>query len=88
MRSQKSGVSPRSEPRESRWTRRPGEATRVPLLMAVVPIVGLLVGWFLDRRLATFPGLTILLLIVGFIAAARELWISAKQPPRKSQQPS
>jgi len=56
--------------------------------MAVVPIVGLLVGWFLDRRLATFPGLTILLLIVGFIAAARELWISAKQPPRKSQQPS
>ncbi|MBI3022085.1 MAG: AtpZ/AtpI family protein [Candidatus Omnitrophica bacterium] len=50
-----------------------GEFLSIPLTLALVPIAGVLVGWFFDRRVGTFPWLTIVGLALGFIGAAREL---------------
>lgn len=51
----------------------------IPLRLALAPIIGFLFGWFLDRRLGTFPWLTIGLLLLGFVAGARELTILVKR---------
>lgn len=51
----------------------------IPILLAAVPITACLVGWFFDRTLGTFPWLTIILLGMGFIAGARELWLTAQR---------
>ena len=55
----------------------------IPILLAAVPITACLVGWFLDRTLRTFPWLTIILLGMGFIAGARELWLTAQRSEHK-----
>jgi F0F1-type ATP synthase assembly protein I len=47
--------------------------------------MGFLFGWFLDRRLNTFPWLTIVLLVCGFLAAAREVWMCVKDSGSKEQ---
>lgn len=51
----------------------------LPILLAAAPVVGCLLGWVLDRRFGTFPWLTLTLLVVGFISAARELWTAVKR---------
>ena len=45
----------------------------IPFLMAVPPVVGLLVGRYLDNRFDTDPIFTIVFLIFGFAAAVREV---------------
>jgi F0F1-type ATP synthase assembly protein I len=44
----------------------------IPFLLAVPPIAGLFIGRFLDEKFNTDPILTIVLLILGFIAGAKE----------------
>ena len=61
------------------WTRRVGEFLAIPFTLAAAPTIGVLVGWVLDRKLGTFPVLTIVLLVLGFIAGAREVWRSVKR---------
>jgi F0F1-type ATP synthase assembly protein I len=45
-------------------------------------MVGAVVGWFLDRKLNTFPIVTLVLLVLGFAAGAREVWRTVKQAER------
>ena len=52
----------------------------LPILLATIPTGACLLGWFLDRRLRTFPWLTMLLLGLGFVGAGRELWLVAQRP--------
>ena len=40
--------------------------------MAVPPVAGLLIGRYIDNRFDTDPIFTIVLLILGFVAGARE----------------
>lgn len=63
----------------SHWTRRVGDFLTIPITLAAAPTVGFLVGWFLDRNLQTFPWLTITLLVLGFIAGAREVGRAVKR---------
>ena len=51
----------------------------IPFTLAAAPTVGFLVGWFLDRKLGTFPGLTVALLVLGFLGGVREAWRSVKR---------
>ncbi len=67
-----------------------GDYLSIPILLAAVPVAACLVGWLLDRKLGTFPLFTVLLLGVGFVAGARELWLTVKRSGTKndnSQQP-
>jgi len=44
----------------------------VPFLLVVPPLVGLFIGRYLDNRFDKDPLFTIVLLVLGFIAGARE----------------
>ena len=61
------------------WARRVGEYLSLPIILAAAPTLGFLVGWVLDRKLHTFPWLTLLLLVAGFIAGVREVWTAVKR---------
>ena len=61
------------------WARPLGEYLSIPFLLAAAPIVGFLFGWFLDRTFNTSPWITIGLLVLGFIAGAREVWMHVKR---------
>jgi len=51
-----------------------GILTAIPTLLAVGPFIGYIAGHWLDGRLNTEPVFTIILLILGFIAAGRETY--------------
>ena len=53
--------------------RQSGLLTTIPVLLAVPPIAGLFIGRFLDSKFNTDPILTIVLLILGFIAGGKEI---------------
>jgi len=55
------------------WARQGGLLATIPFLMAVPPILGVVVGRFLDNRFNTNPILTIVFLILGFAASVREV---------------
>jgi F0F1-type ATP synthase assembly protein I len=47
----------------------------IPSLLVAAPLVGFLLGRWLDRRFATEPKLTILGVLLGFVAAGRETYL-------------
>ena len=51
-----------------------GIYTTLPFILAVPPIVGFLIGQWLDKMLDTKPYLMYTCLIFGFIAAIREFY--------------
>jgi len=53
--------------------RQVGLLTTIPLLLAVSPLIGFFIGSFLDRRFGTDPIFTIIFLIIGFVAGARQV---------------
>jgi len=55
------------------WARQGGLLATVPFLMAIPPILGVLIGRFLDNRFNTNPILIIVFLILGFAASVREV---------------
>jgi len=54
--------------------RNAGLLLAIPTLLIVSPLVGFLIGGWLDRRLRTSPWLAIIGLILGFAAAGRETY--------------
>jgi F0F1-type ATP synthase assembly protein I len=50
-----------------------GLLTTIPLLLAVSPLIGYFMGRFLDGKLHTEPVISIVFLILGFIAGARQV---------------
>lgn len=63
--------------------RRVGLFLTIPMTLAAAPTVGFLIGWFCDRQLGTFPWLTSLMLVAGFVAGAREVWRLVKRFERE-----
>jgi ATP synthase protein I len=53
--------------------RQAGLLTTIPVLLAVSPIIGLLIGRWIDGKLGTEPVFSIVLLIVGFAAGAKQV---------------
>lgn len=46
----------------------------IPTLLIVSPLVGFFVGGWLDRRFKTSPWITVVGLVLGFVAAGRETY--------------
>ena len=46
----------------------------IPILLAVGPVVGFLIGRWLDSKLGTEPFLLVIFLIFGFIASGKEVY--------------
>ncbi len=59
--------------------RKLGVFITVPFLLAIPPVLGWLIGRWLDEKLHTQPYLMYLLIILGFVAGFRELYRIIKQ---------
>ena len=57
----------------------------IPMKLALAPIVGFLFGWTLDRWWGTAPWWTLVLLLLGFVAGAREVWMSVTEPKKRNR---
>ena len=60
---------------EDTGKRSAGMLLAIPSLLVAAPLVGFLLGRWLDRRFASEPKLTILGVILGFVAAGRETFV-------------
>ena len=59
---------------KSEWIRQLGLLSTIPILMAVGPLVGYFIGKWLDNWAGTSPWLSVILLILGFVAAGKEIY--------------
>lgn len=54
--------------------RQVGLLTTVPIILAVAPLLGYFLGRYLDRKLGTDPWFMTGLILLGFVAAARQVY--------------
>ncbi|MDI6808032.1 MAG: AtpZ/AtpI family protein [Candidatus Eisenbacteria bacterium] len=54
--------------------REAGLLSTIPFLLAGGPVIGFFVGSFLDKRLGTSPYLSIVFVVLGFVAGIREVY--------------
>lgn len=52
--------------------RQAGLLSTIPFILALAPIVGFVIGNYLDSKFRTAPWLSIILLVLGFVAGVRE----------------
>jgi hypothetical protein len=67
-RSQVTGKTPK---KVTGW-RQVGLLSSIPFILALAPIIGWYIGQQLDRHFRTSPWISIVLLILGFVAGVRE----------------
>lgn len=60
------------DPKKVTAWRQVGLLTTIPFILALAPIVGYLLGQYLDKRFHSSPWLSIILLALGFVAGVRE----------------
>lgn len=60
------------DPKKVTAWRQVGLLTTIPFILALAPIVGYLLGQYLDKRFHTRPWLSVVLLALGFVAGVRE----------------
>ena len=58
----------------------------IPTLLIVSPLVGFFLGDWLDRHLKTSPWLTIVGLVLGFVAGARETYLVYRRSQAEEEQ--
>ena len=66
-------VSRKGGPGQQSGLRSAGLLLAIPTLLIVAPLVGFFLGSFVDRRFRLSPWFTLLGLVLGFGAAAREV---------------
>jgi len=59
---------------KSQYIRQLALAGVIPIMMAVGPVVGFVIGKALDGWLGTGPYLMILFIVLGFVAAGKEVY--------------
>ncbi|MFH2054359.1 MAG: AtpZ/AtpI family protein [bacterium] len=64
---------------KSKLIRQIGLLTVIPILLAVAPLVGMLIGSLLDKWLGTDPYLMYLFIVMGFVAAGKEVYKLVKK---------
>jgi len=72
--------------RAGKYVRQVGLLGTVPILLAVGPVVGFLIGRWLDKKLGTEPYLLIIFLIFGFIASGKEVWKIIKRAEKETDE--
>jgi len=63
----------RDEKNRYQGVRQAGLLSTVPILLVVAPLVGFFIGRFIDSRAGTDPIFTVVFLVLGFIAGARQI---------------
>jgi F0F1-type ATP synthase assembly protein I len=58
----------------ARQARQVGILTAIPFILLAGPLAGYLAGSWLDRRFGTAPLILIVLILLGFVGAARETY--------------
>ncbi|TMQ58158.1 MAG: AtpZ/AtpI family protein [Candidatus Eisenbacteria bacterium] len=64
-------VAGKTPKRVTGW-RQVGLLSSIPFILALAPIIGFVIGQLLDRHFRTRPWLSIILLVLGFVAGVRE----------------
>ena len=59
-----------------------GVLTTIPIILLVGPIIGFVLGGWLDRKAQSYPWFTIIFITLGFIASGREVFRLLKQVTR------
>ncbi len=54
-------------------------AMTLGLSFSIAVMIGLAIGFYLDRKLHTFPLMTIIWLIIGFAAGLKNLYLAIKK---------
>ena len=52
--------------------RQAGLLSTIPFILALAPIVGFVIGKYLDSKFRTAPWLSVAVLVLGFVAGVRE----------------
>lgn len=55
-----------------RFVRQLGLLTTIPVVLLSGPVIGFLLGDYLDKRFSTSPWLMVFFVIIGFIASIRQ----------------
>lgn len=77
----------RNDNNRYRVVRQAGLLTTIPVLLTVAPLIGFFIGRYLDRKFNTDPVLTFVFLVLGFVAAARQVAVILKAADRDSEKP-
>ena len=59
-----------------------GVLTTIPIILLVGPLIGFVLGGWLDRKFQIYPWFTIIVVTLGFIASGREVFRLLKQVTR------
>lgn len=83
------GREPRSRGEETgRRMRSIGILTAIPFVMLFGPLLGYFAGDWLDKKFGTEPWLMLLMLVLGFVAAGREVWTLIQRASRDTSDSS
>jgi F0F1-type ATP synthase assembly protein I len=63
---------PEKPPDKVNLWRQAGLLATIPFILALAPIVGFVIGNWLDAKCGTRPWLSVILLVLGFVAGVRE----------------
>jgi F0F1-type ATP synthase assembly protein I len=58
-------------------------ALMIPYLFVAYPLAGIIIGWWLDKKLKTSPWLLLVFLIAGMVEAIREMMRIAKRAEKE-----
>lgn len=73
-----------SPEKTGRWLRPIGFLTAIPFVLLFGPLIGYFIGDWLDRKLDTAPWLMTIFIILGFVAAGREVWGLIRRASRET----
>ena len=61
-----------------------GVLTTIPIILLMGPLVGFWIGGWFDRKFHIYPWVTIIFVVLGFVASAREIIRLLKQISKES----
>lgn len=63
-----------------------GLLTAIPFILLFGPLIGYFVGDWLDKKFDTGPWLMTIFIVLGFVAAGREVWALIKRASRDTEE--
>ena len=70
------------DPKTRKFLKLGAYASSVGLAMVLATVIGLAVGYYLDKWLGTSPWLTLIFLLLGIVAGFRNLYVLVKKIER------
>ena len=61
-----------------------GILTTIPIILLVGPVIGFVIGGWIDRKFHIYPWVTIIFVTLGFVASGREIVQILKQVSKEN----